>query len=244
MSIANGDLEKLDLIMNFCNEKILLTNRINSKTKYLNIDSICVPITKKMIQNNLFIPSNDEEKNIIDSFKKTFNNNNLIIDIKYYNGNDSMDFYIGKFSSNSRRMVGEIKNISQKINKNIVFDFSFIDIKRIDEKLDFSLYKLSFENEEIKISFIDSLQISMNKEKGMILPCSLEEFIDFLNQDTYGLVCSQYEIIQNFIYDFYSYQKGFIDIYDDVKKAIRFDIKNITQCFTILYYYFILLLSN
>ena len=76
MSIANGDLEKLDLIMNFCNEKILLTNRINSKTKYLNIDSICVPITKKMIQNNLFIPSNDEEKNIIDSFKKTFNNNN------------------------------------------------------------------------------------------------------------------------------------------------------------------------
>ena len=166
MSIANGDLEKLDLIMNFCNEKILLTNRINSKTKYLNIDSICVPITKKMIQNNLFIPSNDEEKNIIDSFKKTFNNNNLIIDIKYYNGNDSMDFYIGKFSSNSRRMVGEIKNISQKINKNIVFDFSFIDIKRIDEKLDFSLYKLSFENEEIKISFIDSLQISMNKEKS------------------------------------------------------------------------------
>lgn len=204
MIFAKGDLKNLNIGFYIQNQTVLFTEHFNSETQIVRGDSI-------VFYNymNSFSSRNPEEATFISRYKSLKSDEVIIPELH----GKKLSFLIGKKGEhyyNRNQFEVDLADYSFMDFLN----FSFIYTKRENSSLVFTLYKVYTKESNVFIEKVEEHFLEIVIGKGLVLnDFNLESFSSFLKKDEINFLVNQETLFYNVMFDIFSYEKGFLNIY-------------------------------
>jgi len=214
MLFAKGDIENLNIAFSLMDEMLILSKHFDSSTLIVTDNKI---ISSKIIHSILdenYNPKTKEESNII----KLYNNLSKNYFIQTHVKNSMIEFSTGKKGDNcSYYLQDKIK--LDNINLHDFLDFSFIYASKNNNNVIFTLYQVFMKGKDIIVKKIEEHVLKLIIGNGLILEdLDVTSFYDFIKKDEINFLMNQRDFFYNLMFDFYSYERGFFDIYQELRK--------------------------
>lgn len=94
-------------------------------------------------------------------------------------------------------------------------NFSFIYASKENNIITFTLYHVFPKENDIFIEKVENHSLQLVNGKGLVLEdLDIDSFYEFLKKDEIDFLLNQESFFYNIMFDFFSYEKGFLDIYN------------------------------
>lgn len=232
--------KELNVVLLSKEKEFKLTERINSQTKFHYFSNAYFSMFFDLIAKDKIKSENKDEEAFFNLYKNLLKNKNNEVVTTVNDYRECFTLYI--HNNHRHQATLEIpKPKFLKILKDNIKELGFIDAIRISEnETKLTLYNLILADDSFDIQKIETKSIIAEKGKGLNLGEDLDSFVKFLEKDNIGFF-KEYglTLIKNMIFDNFSYEKAFNEIYKDIRDILKgaFSFEDTYDVFKILYYY-------
>ena len=238
-------LNELNIVFKLDSSKdILVTNRINSLTKFFNLSEKLKIEIEKLLTSRKFKPITEEEQTFLNTYNHYKNKKGFELRLDNYPSSYRLEIAVrdGNCSRVYNQLYLKTPRLLELLEEDNYTSFNFINPKKISEdEIILELLNVNFKDNNLQIKKLKTKNIFTEKGKSLNLSEDLDSFLNFLKEDEIGFFYAfGIPMIVDLIYDNFSYEKGFNNVYSEIRSILKettHELNSYQDIFKALYYY-------